>query len=1053
MRSQSHYRLIGYMPHLMLTLLGGFRATFGDAGLIHFPTDKIRSLFAYLAVEADRPHRREILATLFWGDWPNDVALRNLRQSLHRLRTTLDQAVPAISDQILTITRQDVTLHSDVIQIDVLRLRAAIDAVAQHRHSTLAGCPSCLAQLSEAVQFYTGELMAGISIGDAPEFESWLTRQRESLGQGVLKALLDLADAHLACDEAERSYDAAQRQLALEPWREVAHRQAMRALAAAGRRTDALNQYKLCCDILAAELGVTPEDETTALYTAIRDSALPSLRGRPQTNLPAPITSFVGRRTELDEIQSLLATNRLLTLTGAGGSGKTRLALEVGRRLTDLYADGVYWVDLAEVTDEQWVSSAVASALQIAEAPDQALTAVLADGLRNRHLLLILDNCEHLLPACARLVAFLLGRAPRIQVLATSREALSILGEQITPVATLSVPNPQSASALDLNTLLTYESVRLFVDRATAHRPDFVLDADNAAHVVAICHQLDGIPLALELAAARMRTLSPAQIAQLLASRFDLLNGGSRTALPRQQTLRALIDWSYDLLTDPERVLFRRLAIFNGGCSLDAAQGICADPPKGDPAQARVRVGWPAIDGEPVIHLLSRLVEKSLVQPHKAGDELRYQMLDTIRAYADERLLTAGEVTVLQHDHAHFYTEMAVQAGATIFTADEVVYFACLQLEHENLRKVLSWTLDQPASAVDPERSALGIRLAGALGYFWDVYVHLTDADHWLHQAWDQVDVDTPPLDRAHLASGLGTLHWQHSRLREAQHWHATALDLYRGIENWFGISLSLHHLAVVSMNMGEMAEAVEHFQSCIRATEVGEQPAIMGLGWVGLGNCYLESALLDLAMPALEQGVTILRRFRLDRALAYASTSLCDIYLHLNRLDLVDHAVNEINAIAHRTGDRNLQVAAHIYRLELLRRQQQWDEAYDLWSETLRVLQEIGVNTHLVSNLESFALFMLAAGDPATSLLMLRICDGYRISSGERRQALAQQEIDAALAQIQARLSPDVWVVLHNQGEGMTLEQAIALALERVRHAGSVTRRLLHQRLTNLPF
>lgn len=1021
------------MPHLMLTLLGGFRATFGDASLIHFPTDKIRALFTYLAVEADRTHRREILATLFWGDWPNDVALRNLRQSLHRLRVMLDQVAPEISEQLFTVTRQDVTLHSAAIQIDVLRLRAAVAAVEHHPHTALAGCPSCLAQLSEAVDLYTGEFLAGISIGDAPEFESWLTRQRESLSQGVLKALSDLADAYLARNEAEHANDAAQRQLALDPWREVAHRQAMRALAAAGRRTDALNQYKICCDVLAAELGVTPEDETTALYTTLRDSAPPSSRRRPQTNLPAPLTSFVGRRAELDTIQSLLTTSRLLTLTGAGGSGKTRLALEVGRRLTDLYADGVYWVELAEITDEQWVPSAVASALHIAEAPAQPLTAVLADTLRNRHLLLILDNCEHLLPACARLVEFLLGRAPRLQVLATSREALAIAGEQIAPVATLSVPDPRSASTLDLDTLLTYESVRLFVERATAHRPDFVLNAENAAHVVAICHQLDGIPLALELAAARMRTLSPAQIAQLLASRFDLLSGGSRTALPRQQTLRALIDWSYDLLTGSERVLFRRLAIFSGGWSLDAAQGICADPPHGDPTQARLRVGWPAIDGEPVIHLLGRLVEKSLVQTRTEGDELRYQMLDTVHAYAGERLLTAGEMAALQHRHAHFYTEMAVQVGMTMFTADEVVHFARLQLEYENLRKVLGWTLGQPASAVDPGRSALGVRLAGALGHFWDIYVYLADADYWLHRAWDQVNVDTPPLDRAHLVSGLGTLHWQHSRFREAQRRHEMALALYRSIEDALGICLSLHHLAVVSMSRGEMAEAIDRFQSCIRAAEVGDQPRIMGLGWMGLGNCYLESALLDLAMPALEQGIAILRRFRLDRALAYASTSLCDIYLHLDRLDLVDGAVDEMSAIAHRTGDRNLQVAAFVYRLELLRRQKQWEEAYDLWSETLRILQEIGVNTHLVGNLESFALFMLAAGDPVTSLLVLQICDGYRISSGEHRQALAQQEIDAALAQIQQRLSPAVWGALRDQGEGMTLEQALTLALERV--------------------
>jgi tetratricopeptide (TPR) repeat protein len=410
-------------------------------------------------------------------------------------------------------------------------------------------------------------------------------------------------------------------------------------------------------------------------------------------------------------------------------------------------------------------------------------------------------------------------------------------------------------------------------------------------------------------------------------------------------------------------------------------------------------------------------------------------MLDTIHAYASEQLTGSGELRSLQDRHAHFYTQMAVQANTTVFTGSEVKSLAHLRLDYENLRKALIYTLDQPASpALQSERSAMGIRMAAALGYFWDVYLYLADADHWLRRAWDQVEPTTPARDQADLASGLGTLHWQHSRYREAQRWHESALGHYQSAEDWRGICLSLHHLAVVAMSLGDMEQAVALFQECIRSADVSDQHEIQGLGWVGLGNCYLETDLYDQALLPLERGFAMLHSFNLHRALGYAATSLCDIYLRLNRLDQVVCCIEQIEISANLTGDRALQVAAHTYLTQLLRRQKRLVEAHTAWVKALFLLQEIGVNPHLVNSLEEFALFTLEGEDASAALLLLSACEAYRLSYGVHRPSFFQREIDNAFVRIQRLLPPTTLIELRNQGEGLTLEQALTFALERVR-------------------
>jgi predicted ATPase/class 3 adenylate cyclase len=426
----------------------------------------------------------------------------------------------------------------------------------------------------------------------------------------------------------------------------------------------------------------------------------------PHHNLPIQLTSFVGRERELAAVQQLLLGERLVTLTGAGGVGKTRLALRLAADRLDSIADGVWLVDLAPLADANLVPQAVAAALGVREQPERPLVQTLADALRDRHLLLLLDNCEHLVAACAALADSLLRACPWLRVLATSREPLGITGEAIWRVPPLASPEPDRLPSLE--SLVQYEAVRLLLDRAELAAPSFAITEQNAAAVAQVCQQLDGLPLALELAAARVKVLSMEQLAARLSDRFRLLTGGSRSALPRQQTLRALVDWSYDLLTEPEQVLFRRLAVFAGGCTLEAAEAVCA----GDGVQP----------GEVLEHL-ARLVDKSLVIAEPSpGSQVRYRLPETIRQYSAEKLGEAGEGATLRGRHRDWCLALAERTGPGVLDPQRLAW---LEREYDNLRAALR-------SSIDSGQAEPGLRLAAGLCDFWYARGYSSEGCAWL---------------------------------------------------------------------------------------------------------------------------------------------------------------------------------------------------------------------------------------------------------------------------------------------------------------------------------
>ena len=420
----------------------------------------------------------------------------------------------------------------------------------------------------------------------------------------------------------------------------------------------------------------------------------------------------MGREREMELVERELATTRLLTLTGVGGCGKTRLVLEVVRDLIEAYPDGVWLVELAPLSEDVLVPKAVAEVFGVLERPTEALTDTLAEVLGSRQLLLLVDNCEHLVGAAAVLVDKLLDSCPRVRILATSREALGVEGEIRWLVPPLSAPDPQDIPSSEQ--LEPYGSVRLFVERARGRDPSFSLSPHNALAVAEICRRLEGIPLAIELAAARMGTLSLEQILERLEGSLKLLTRGGRTRVPRQQTLKGTLDWSHDLLSEPERVLFRRLSTFTGGWTLEASEA--------------VGVGGGVAEGE-VVDLLSGLVEKSLVVA-ASGDQAgtRYRLLEPVRQYAREKLEESGEAEATKRAHAENFLAMAKGTEPELFGPRDVEGFDRLEAEHDNMRASLSWALERG-------ETELGLRLGGALGMFWHAHGHLGEGRKWLEAA------------------------------------------------------------------------------------------------------------------------------------------------------------------------------------------------------------------------------------------------------------------------------------------------------------------------------
>ena len=766
--------------------------------LLSLPGGKPRALLALLLLQPGHVVSMQRLIDALWGDTPPATAANALWVHVATLRKALEpDRVKNPSSSLLRTQASGYVLQVDPEQLDSVRFEQWL---GQGRHALERGDPAGAVKLLRA----SLELWRGPALADVGEYE-FAQAERVRLEELRLLAIEARIAADLKLGRHEEVVGELEALVAQHPLRERLRGQLMVALYRAGRQADALELYRNTRQLLDEQLGIEPGEELQRLEQAILlQSTELDLAPLPQQddaeaphNLPAQLTSFVGRERELESVKTLLEGHRLVTLTGVGGCGKTRLALEAAAALPgeERVADGVCFVPLASVTQPSLVAPAVAGALGVKEAAGRSLVEALTAYLRDRRLLLVLDNFEQV-AAAASLVTEVLAAAPQLIVLVTSRMALRCSGEHEYPVAPLAVPDPSAPA----EGLAGYEAVRLFVERARAVQPDFEATGAAAQAVAEICRRLDGLPLAIELAAARVRLLGPQALLARLGRRLALLTAGPRDLPARQQTLRATLEWSHALLTAGEQVLFARLAVFAGGCTLEAAEAVCN------------------ADGDLPIDVLDgveSLVAKSLLREVGAGGEPRVGMLETVHEYAGERLAASGAAGALRRRHARYFLGLAEQAEPHLGGGDQAAWLKRLQADHDNLRAALGWSL-----AGEPE---VGLRLAGALWRFWEICGYFTEGRGWLEQAL--AGSGGAPALRAKALTGASTMAFCQGDYQQATALHGQALLLFRRLGDARGVAFSLNNLGVQALHQGDLRRAARRYTKALAlAREAGDR-------------------------------------------------------------------------------------------------------------------------------------------------------------------------------------------------------------------------------------
>jgi predicted ATPase/class 3 adenylate cyclase len=766
-------------------------------------------------------------------------------------------------------------------------------------------------------------------------------------------------------------------------------------------------------------------------------------------NLPVQLTSFVGRDAELAEVERLLHETRLLTLIGPGGTGKTRLSLQAAADLLDHFPDGVWLVELAPVTDPTQVEQAVASAFGVHEQPGVSMSQALADYVRSKQLLLVLDNCEHLIGAVAQVAQQLLQAGPRIKLMASSREGLALAGETIYQVPSLGLPplgNTSDAAAVtsggEPDALMQYESVRLFVERARAIAPSFALTADNAPAVAEICRRLDGIPLALELAAARIRLLTPAQISARLRDHFRLLVGGSRTALPRQQTLQALIDWSWNLLGEPERALLRRLSVF-AGWSLEAAEEVCSSQSSVASSQIAPVGGntnlttddW-LLPTDDVLDTLGQLVNKSLVVVQQQADESRYRLLETIRQYAHEKLAAAGESTAFHERHARYYARLAAEYEPHYYGPELALWLRKFEMDAGNFGAADEWLLES-----DPLNA---LRLAIATSFVLQRGGRYIQCERQLSDAIERVRALAAPDGlalRTALAEGLTALgssliaRGENRRAREAAR---EAAELAQAIEDRTILAHALGAQAICDMLDAdyEHAEAEAHEALAI-VRDTGQSLSFRRL-W---GITAVMSALASVHMMRGDDPAAAVAQSREAMRVAEAGGNPWALGMTaMNAARVAGFAgdfkqaralIERAKAELERAGDVHF---AHLMIAELghyLRRDGLRAEARAMYRQSLRWVQEFGNRGAVAHQLECFAMLALDDGAPGQAARLFGAAQQLREQASAPPTAFERTEYDAAQARLRAALKAEALERARAEGQALTMEQAVALALE----------------------
>ena len=710
-----------------------------------------------------------------------------------------------------------------------------------------------------------------------------------------------------------------------------------------------------------------------------------------------------------------------MTLTGAGGSGKTRLSLQVAADLLDQYFDGVWLVELAALSDPALVPQAVADVLGVKEQPGQTISQSLTETLKEKRLLLILDNCEHLVSACASLAAALLRHCPGVHLLASSREPLNVAGEQSYRVPSLSLPDLKQAQTAQ--SVSQSEAVALFADRAQSVQSSFTVTDGNASAVASVCSRLDGIPLAIELASARVRSLSVEQINTRLDQRFRLLTGGSRVALPRQQTLRALIDWSYDLLTEQEKALLCRLSVFAGGWTLEAAEAVC--------------VGEAVEDWE-VLDLLTALVDKSLVVYEEGeGGEGRYRLLETVRQYAAERLEERGEAGSVQDNHLSWCVALAEEAEPFLAGLEQAIWLSRLEREHDNLRACLAWEQQVSGQLVGEP----GLRLMSVLWRFWLWRGYLSEGRRQLDRAVAQAsrgqegqgdqERNEASAVWTKVFNGAGVMAYSQGDYATAQNLLEKCLAAFRQMNDQHGVAVSLNNLGLVALGRGDSGKARTLYEEALSIRrQLGQQGGI-AMALLNLGTVASHQGDHTRARDLYEESLVVQRLARDTHGIANALNNLGNAALNQGDYAAAQGFLEESRSIYQQLGNQ-YGIAASLANLgNTAYYQCDYLSAGNFYEKSLTIRRQLGDRAGIADCLDGLAGVAYEQRQPRWAAWLAGAATCLREKIGSARPLLDQQSTDEMLASAAEALGEEAFAAAWNAGRAMTPDEAVEYALK----------------------
>jgi predicted ATPase/DNA-binding SARP family transcriptional activator len=995
------------MSELIFSFLGPVQLFHPLLGEITIPKRKALALLTYLVVEVDHPHTRESLLGLLWPENSTAAAQNSLRVTWSQLQKYLEQAQEDAQPYLIS-TRLDLQFNPlSRYELDVTLFRNLIEACRTHAHpGQPQECAECAARLAQAIALVRRPFLDGFSLPDCPAFDEWLFFQRERLQLQITAALEQLAAFHERAGNGAEAETCVRRLLELNPLSEAAYRQLMRVLASTDQRSAALDVYETCRRVLATELGLAPAVETVTLAEQIRTHALFESHAT-HVDLPPVLTRFFGRRQESAWLVDFLSrrTVRLVTLAGPGGVGKTRIAIEAAHRMAGVFAHDICFVELIGVTDEKSVDDAVAAALHLPTSTGRSSTDAILDYLRDKAMLLVLDNCEHLVKACARLVQILCRDAEGLTVLATSRIPLHIDEEHVVRLEPFAVPAVNDTERLTVADALNFDSVQLFIDRAAQSLLQFKLTDANVLPVIRICQQLDGIPLAIEIAAAQARALPIEAIAERLDQRFAWLNKRAGETTSRQRTLHTLIDWSYGLLNPRTRSLLLRLSVFAGGWTLEAAEAVSSPD-------------------EPCADLLAELVDHSLVVFGADVEHQRYSMHEIIRQFAQEYLRGSDKELDALERHARYYAGLVFQAAENRTGQPFPERLQIAVNDHDNLRQAFEWLLIH-----DREQALALVAQLGTELNFWELGGFFQEGRRWLQRVLEDTQ-DSVSIERARallaaagLSSAITDFDYGLQCVQQAQ-------QLFQQLGDQRGeIDAKLRYCDLAGLAGTDTNKQVQTEEALAMAEQISYTAGIARARGA-LGTIAYDANMPETALQYDLPSVALWRELENPFQLAIALMNVGTASLEIGEYPAAKQALLETRDIFYSLGYQR-GVATAIHNLgETAYRMGEDANARELLRESLRIRQRLGLPRGYPYSFELLAQVNEREGHYEAAVQLLAAAETSRNRIGAPLEPVAQKHVTAVLASARAQLGDVAFELAWSKGATLTSEQAIALAL-----------------------